>query len=268
LATSVGGIIYAKTGKSLLPETALNSWQQWDGELHNRPVILKPLSGGRSNSSFLLDSDGYKMVLRINGTDALLPGTNRSGETSIWQAASDMGIAPSLLHVDKQNRFLISTYIDNSLPHQPPLDETFVDQAFSLLNRCHQLDADAPTIDYASHIDQYWQIIESKSSLSKPNLSEQRKPMEEILATLTNSGTPMGLCHHDLVVANFVGNTDRLYLIDWEYAAHGLLLMDYAALSSEWGIDDAVVIEQTGIELELLLMAKTFYKYLCALWAA
>ena len=250
------------------PEIALNGWRQWNGDLCTRPVILGPLSGGRSNRSFLLDSDGNRMVLRLNGADSLLPGANRSIEINIWQAASNQGIAPPLLYVDDQNRFLISSHINNYLPPQPPLDQTFVDQAFNLLDRCHQLDTDAPSIDYASHIDRYWQIIESKSNFLNPLLYEQRKPMQEILATLTDSGTPMGLCHHDPVVANFVGNADHLYLIDWEYAARGLLVMDYAALGFEWGIDDAVVIERTGVELELLVMAKTFYKYMCELWAA
>jgi len=69
-----------------------------------------------------------------------------------------------------------------------------------------------------------------------------------------------------LVVANFVGSSERLYLIDWEYAARGLLLMDYAALGVEWGIDDAVITNQTGIEAELLIKAKELYKYLCKLW--
>ena len=266
MAISVGGIIYAKTGKLLLPETALDSWQQWNGELRSRPVILGPLSGGRSNHSFLLDSDGYRMVLRLNGTDALLPGANRSTETTIWQAASEAGIAPPLLHVDKQNRFLISTYINNSLSPRP--DEEFVDQAFSLLKQCHQLKVVAPTINYANHIEQYWKILENKTHLLNTDLAEQREPMRELLEALINSGTPTCLCHHDPVVANFVGNANRLYLIDWEYAAHGLQVMDYAALSFEWGIDDAVVIERTGVELELLVMAKNFYKYLCALWAA
>ena len=208
------------------------------------------------------------MVLRLNGADTLLPGANRRSEINIWQMASAHGIAPPLQYVDEQNQFLISTYINNSLPPHPPINETFVDQAFGLLENFHQLNTDAPTIDYASHIENYWQIIERKSNLRNPALNEQRKPMQEVLATLTNSGTAIGLCHHDLVIANFVGNADRLYLIDWEYAARGLQVMDYAALSFEWGIDDAVVIERTGVELELLVMAKVFYKYLCALWAA
>lgn len=253
--------------KPLQPETALNSWRQWNGELRSRPIILRPLSGGRSNCSFLLDSDGKRMVLRLNGPDSLLPGMNRSSEIDIWQAASQQGIAPPLLYVDEETGFLVSAYINNCLPSSPPLNGALIDQAFRLLKSCHQLGVDAPNIDYTSHIEQYWQVIESKSNLLNPSLNKQRKPMQEVLATLINSGTPRGLCHHDLVVANFVGNADRMYLIDWEYAAHGLLVMDYAALSFEWGIGDAVMVEQTGVELELLTMAKVFYMYLCELWA-
>ncbi len=236
--------------------------------MRSRPVILQPLSGGRSNRSFLLDSDGFKMVLRLNGTDSLLPGANRRNEIDIWQAASKQGIAPPLIYTDEAAGFLVSTHINNSLPTKPPLDDTSINQAFELLKSCHQLDVVARTIDYASHIEQYWQTIENKNQSLNPALLKQRRPMQEMLNTLVTSDTPTGLCHHDPVVANFVGNADRLYLIDWEYAARGLLVMDYAALGFEWGIDDAVVIERTGVELELLVMAKTFYKYMCELWAA
>ena len=252
----------------MLPETALNSWRQWNGALRTRPVILKPLSGGRSNHSFLLDSDGFKMVLRLNGTDSLLPGANRSNEINIWQVASKQGIAPPLLYTDAQSGFLVSTYINDSLSTKPALNEVSINQALELLMRCHHLDVDAPTIDYASHVEQYWQIIENKNQALNPALVEQRGPMQKMLDVLLTSDTATGLCHHDPVVANFVGNAERMYLIDWEYAAHGLLVMDYAALSSEWGIDNAVMIEKTGIKPELLVVAKAFYKYLCALWAA
>ena len=248
------------------PETTLNSWREWSGQLRTRPVILKTMSGGRSNRSFLLDSDGLKMVLRINGPEKALPNSNRSSENNIWQAASEKGIAPALLHVDEQNRFLVSAYINNSLPRQPPVNRAYVDQAFGLLKRCHQLDVKAPTIDYAGHIEHYWQIIENNGDLLNPVLKQQREPMQLMLEELINSGTKTALCHHDPVVANFVGNPDRLYLVDWEYAAHGLLIMDYAAFSVEWGIEDATIIEQTGIDAELLSKAKTLYRYLCALW--
>jgi thiamine kinase len=250
----------------LQPENAIDSWRQWGSELHARPVLLKPLSGGLSNQSYMLDSNGIKMVLRLNGTNSFLPGADRTSETDIWQTASKKGIAPPLLHVDEHARFLVSTYIESSLPKQPQLDETVITQALSLLNRCHQMEVDSPGIDYVSHINQYWNIIEGKNHLDDTGLLQQRHEMQDLLEDLIRSDSPTGLCHHDPVIANFVGSSDRLYLIDWEYAAHGLLVMDYAALCVEWGINDAMVLNQTGIKPESLTMAKSLYSYLCKLW--
>jgi len=264
------------TGKPLQPDPpvtrwadtapAIESWQQWTGELRAKPVVVGPLSGGLSNRSFLLDSAGKKMVLRLNNSSALLPGLNRNDESSIWQAASAGGIAPRLLYVDQAAGHLVSAYIDNSLTPQHPSQSVFTDQALELLARCHQLEVDAGEIDYTSHIEQYWRIIESKYPLPDPALTQQREPMQAVLETLLRSGSPMGLCHHDPVVANFVGKPQRLYLVDWEYAARGLLVMDYAALGIEWNIDDPVILAATGIDQEQLFMAKALYGYLCELW--
>jgi len=250
----------------LQAEKALDSWREWHGQLRTRPVILGPLSGGRSNRSFLLDSEGSRMVLRINGSESLLPNSNRSVETAIWQMASDKGIAPPLLYADRQGRFLISSYIQNCLPPNPQRDGRVVERAFVLLKQCHQLGVEAPSIDYPGHVEQYWQMIEDTGRPIDATLQDRREPMRLLLDNITGCGAPSGLCHHDLVVENFVGSTDRLYLIDWEYAARGLLVMDYAALGVEWGIDDATIVRQTGVEPALLVSAKMLYQYLCALW--
>ena len=58
---------------------------------------------------------------------------------------------------------------------------------------------------------------------------------------------------------------ERLYLIDWEYAANGLQIMDYAALATEWQIDDATILAKTDFNPESLTKAKALYQYLCAL---
>ena len=94
----------------------------------------------------------------------------------------------------------------------------------------------------------------------------QREPVLLRLESLLNSDSPTGLCHHDPVVANFVGTPERLYLIDWEYASNGLQIMDYAALAQEWQLDDSVVLQYTAVEPELLMKARKLYRYLCLLW--
>jgi len=228
--------------------------------------VLSTLDGGRSNRSFLLDSDIGRLVLRINGAGSLLPGARRTNETGIWQAASNRGIAPPLLFVDQQNQFLVSTYIDNKLPENPQHDAACVEHAIKLLQACHQLEVKASTIDYFKHIEHYWQLIEAGNRPPNPVLNKQRKPMHALLESLISSNTPTGLCHHDPVIENFVGSPDHLYLIDWEYAAIGLQIMDYAALATEWEIDDSTVLERTKLKPESFTKAKALYEYLCALW--
>lgn len=248
------------------PETAIASWQHWHGDLPGKPEIMGQLNGGRSNRSYLLKSGKQKLVLRLNGNDTLLPGSNRCSEVNIWQAASAAGLAPPLLYANEQQGVLVSAYIEDRLPSKPEADKSIVEHAFKLLKRCHQLDVDAHSLDLSEHIQQYWQIIEAKGEPIDLTLLRQREPMQNLLESLRSKGTETGLCHHDLIVANFVGGPDRLYLIDWEYAAKGLLVMDYAAMAVEWGIDDGVVMARTGVEAEMLDMAKALYKYLCALW--
>jgi thiamine kinase-like enzyme len=252
----------------LQPESAIDSWRHWNAGLGSRPVVLGVLSGGRSNRSFLLGSDISRLVLRINGPGAFLPGADRSTEAGVWQAASEHGIAPSLVYADRQNRFLVSAYIENNLPASPTSDVAIINQALAVLKTCHQLQVSAPAIDYTTHIERYWQIIETGKRPPDPLLRQQRKPMQTLLETLLHSDTPTGLCHHDPVSENFVGSPERLYLIDWEYAATGLQIMDYAAFASEWQIDHATIQARTGLDPENLNMAKALYEYLCALWAA
>ena len=206
------------------------------------------------------------MVLRLAGNETLLPGGTRRSEIKVWQAASTAGLAPPLLYINKLQGILVSAYIEDNLPSQPTASEPVIDRAFTLLEHCHQLQVDALDLDLSEHIQQYWHLIDSRGGPTDRTLIEQRKPMQKLLGSPLFKDAHKGLCHHDPIVANFVGSPDRLYLIDWEYAAKGLLVMDYAALAVEWGINDGDVVGRTGVEPELLSVAKVLYKYVCALW--
>jgi thiamine kinase len=250
----------------LQPETALDSWRDWSAGLRSRPEIIGRLGGGRSNHSFLLDTSIGKLVLRVNGAEAFLPGAGRGNEAGIWRAASRQGIAPPLVFADAGNRYLVSRYIESKLPTDARADAMVQDLAFRLLESCHRMEVTAPVIDYAGHIEYYWQLIETRTRPADPALTLQRAPMRSVIASLVASGTPTGLCHHDPVIENFVGTRDRLYLIDWEYAATGLQILDYAALATEWQIDDQTLLARTGFDPEQFEMAKMLYRYMCTLW--
>jgi len=248
------------------PETAIASWKQWRGKLTGKPTIVCQLDDGRSNQSYLLDSNGTRMVLRLNSQHRFLPDTNRYAEAEIWQAASDRNIAPPLLFADNHGGFLVSTFIETNISSRSQEHHAVIEQVLNLMAQCHSLDVPAPTLDYAKHIEHYWNLIRQSGKSPANTLLCQRGPMRETLDSLLKMNTRRGLCHNDPVKANFVGIPEKLYLIDWEYAARGLVIMDYAALAVEWGISDEPIQEHAGIEAESLGMAKQLYGYLCALW--
>jgi thiamine kinase-like enzyme len=250
------------------PIAFLDGWRDWDTPPRARPAIVRKLGGGRSNRSFLLEASGERMALRVNAAEQVLPGTGRGQETRVWRAASEAGIAPPLVHADPDGRFLVSTYIESDLPDRPQDDPALAAQALELLRRTHQLDVSVPAIDYAAHIEAYWQQIESRRLPVDPGLRAQRAPMRQTLAALLDNQAELVPCHHDPVVENFVGAAERLYLLDWEYAARGLVMMDYAALSVEWGIGLELLAERTDFEPASVSQAKSLYRYLCTLWSA
>jgi len=245
--------------------TAIDSWRRWDAGLRTRPRIVKALAGGRSNRNYLLDAGDRALVLRLDAARALLPGGARHAEATAWRAASDAGIAPPLRFVDTGAGFLVSEYIPSDLPTRPEDDPVLSADALRLLQRCHRMQADLPAIDYRAHVENYWRMITS-AAVPAESLAAQRREMQGVLETLLCSDLPWGICHHDPVVANFVGSGQDLYLVDWEYAARGLQLLDYAALAVEWGLDVDTAATRAGAEPRLLAMAQGFYRYLCGLW--
>lgn len=249
------------------PETAIENWRNWQTKPPCKPELVGPIGGGLSNRSYLLNAAGSRMVLRINASGNVLPGIHREREATIWRAASQAGIAPLLLHADQQ--FLVSEFIEGHdvLAKTPPAEEE-LSQVVGLLEKCHSLAVDVAQLDYESHVQHYWDLIEVNSAQVDESLFLQRQTMQAILHDLLSSQSQSVLCHHDPVKANFVGSKQRLFLIDWEYAAQGMAIMDYAALTIEWGLADQIIIDRTAVQPKELELAKTLYRYLCQLWTA
>ena len=248
------------------PDVALSSWRQWQCDLRSRPVIVRQLTGGKTNRSYLLESADLKLVMRLNAPADALPGVDRASEALIWQEASNAGLAPPVLHIDQQGGVLVTGYIDGASVDRSGNDDREIDQLVSLLATVHELDVNVPVLNYAAHIEEFWQLIESRPYRENMPLLQQREPMRVLVEDFVVSATDIGLCHHDPVTSNVVRQDTRLYLLDWEYAARGPVAMDYAALSVEWHIDTAEIAKRVALEPALLETAKTIYLYLCQLW--
>jgi aminoglycoside phosphotransferase (APT) family kinase protein len=252
----------------LKPEAALNNWPAWSCPLRSRPVIVAELAGGRTNRSYLLEAGGARLVMRLNTPGEILPGVNRAREIRIWQAASQAGLAPPVLHSDEQAGLLVTEYIEGTTPDPSDVDGALINRLVDLLSRVHALDIEVTAIDYAAHIEEFWRLIETRQVPRNEALLQRREAMQAFVTDFTAAASQIGLCHHDPTRSNFVGRNNQLCLLDWEYAANGPVVMDFAALSIEWCIDDAEMIRRVALDPALLDTAKTIYQYICELWTA
>lgn len=244
----------------------LETWETWGCGLKSQPIMVEELSGGQTNRSFLLDANGRKLVMRVNAPAERFPGIDRAREARIWRAASDARLAPSLIFVDPEERFVITEYINGRTLDPSRIDGSSIDHLLTLLADVHNLDIDTPALDYALYISVYWEMIESRTGIPNSDLKQHREPMEALVNVFIESEPRTGLCHHDPVASNVIQTGERLYMLDWEYATRGFVAMDYATLAIDWGIEDAVIMEHTDIDPTELHMAKHLYRHICSLW--
>lgn len=250
------------------PETALDLWRSWSCSLNARPVIVDELTGGKTNRSFLLNAGGDQLIMRLDTPSDNLPGVDRAREVQICLAAAHAGLAPRVLHADHEAGVLITEHIDGLKLGDTDTDDMLLDRLVDLLSRVHRLDVVAHTINYADHVENFWHLIEARGRAEIDSLLKQRVTMHTLVNEFLSADHVVGLCHHDPVQANIIDRNGQLYLLDWEYAARGPVVMDYAALCVEWSIDDAEIARRIDVNPELLESAQTIYRYICALWAA
>jgi len=203
-------------------EQALSAWPQWGQALDRAPRLLQPLPGGLTNGSYLLQAGSRRLVLRLNASNTASLGIDRAQEAAAWHAAATAGLAPELVYVDPQYRYLVSDYLCPTVG----TDVTAVEPVATLLKRVHNLPLAGRPLAIAERAQHYWRSL-AGHSLPGHWLRVQQQLHDFFQRRATE--TELCFCHHDPVVQNLLPCAGRLYLIDWEYAAPGDPYFDLAA---------------------------------------
>jgi thiamine kinase-like enzyme len=135
----------------------------------------------------------------------------------------------------------------------------------------HQLQPpfELPSLDLIERLQQYRQQLD----LDQNTLFE----VNETIKQIQSQTSTMGLCHNDLNPLNIICQRDKMWILDWEYAANGDIFFDLAGFIVEQQLSsdaekmflDAYqrhnpsdVIEN-GSKLEQM---KNTYRLICRLW--
>lgn len=229
--------IRTNTMQSLTVEQVLSEWHLWPLSLTARPSGITPLSGGLTNTSYLLQEKTQQWVLKLYNSDSQSLGINRNNELKIHHAAEAAGLSPPLRYTDPLSRYSISDYIASEQPDYNHSTHA-IEAVALLLHKTHSLPCEGERLDIIQYTLNYWQVIDrqKKQGLLAPHKEyliryfaiHNQRPLQ---GKSNHPSIDQRLCHNDPVGENILFHNHQFYLIDWEYAAIGDPFFDLAVFA-------------------------------------
>jgi len=197
----------------------------WQGE-----VSLKPLTGGLTNLSFVVEDRGEKFVVRCGG-DIPVHHVFRDRERAASRAAFEAGLSPEVVHVEPGVTVL--RFIEGRTFGEADLRENIA-RLVPLLKTCHR----EVGRRLQGPANMFWVFHVIRDYVRVANADEKYLALADELEQ-RQVPLPIVFGHHDLLPGNFLDDGKRLWLIDWEYGAFGTAMFDLANLSSNGEFDAA-----------------------------
>ncbi|MGD8177214.1 phosphotransferase [Marinimicrobium sp. ARAG 43.8] len=204
-------------------QAALDTWPDWELPLTARPEVVARVPGGRTNRSYQLRAPGlrFDLLLRLNNPRAEQLGIRRESEAVILETVASAGLSRGACYWSPAHDFTVFRHVNaRTWSARDFQSETQRRRLLEALGVVHQLRPDTPRRRYTDYLDHYWRQLEAAGAL-EASLKKQWADFRPALREFDESDWVPVLTHHDLIPENILENEDRLYLIDWEYAAVG-----------------------------------------------
>ena len=198
----------------------------WDG-----PVTWQSLKGGLSNESFIVTDASGRYVARF-GRDLPFHHVFRDREIMTARAAHAAGFAPEVVHAGPG--VMVSRFIEAKTFTAEDV-RADIARIAETARRFHTLmprHVSGPGIMFRVFhvIGDYARTLEKGGSRMTHRLPEFLSLADELAAVQTP--LPIVYGHHDLVPANFLGDAERIWIIDFEYAGFSTAMFDLASIAS------------------------------------
>lgn len=219
-------------------------------DLWSGPVEPQPITGGITNTNFLVADRGERFFVRI-GADIPVHGVMRFNELAAARAAEAAGISPAVVHAEPG--VLVTRFVEGRTLGEADLrDPAMLERAVPLVRRCHReipqfLRGPALMFWVFQIVRHYAGVLRDAGSprvALLPDLVERSGRLEQAVGPIE-----VVFGHNDLLPANFLDDGERLWLIDWDYAGFNSPFFDLGGLSSN---------SQLGAEAEELLLGLYF----------
>lgn len=254
-------------------ERVLADWMKSQGLIDKSELSLKPLTGGQSNPTFLLDSGSQRLVLRKKPPGPLLPSAHAvDREYRVMQALRNTDVPVPKMFAYSDDTSVVGTpfylmeflegrvFVDQSLPGMSKEERG---EIYHEMNRVmaalHQVDPNAVGLgDFGRAGNYFSRQIARWSRQYQESRTEDIDALNSLIEWLPQNipeGDQTTIVHGDYRLDNLVFHPTKpvaLGVLDWELCTLGHPLADFAYHCMSWHIPASLWRGIGGLDLEAL----------------
>ncbi len=192
------------------------------------------ISGGLTNTSYLVDTDTSRLVVRISCGNSAVLGIDRTTEAAALKRAEEAGIAPEVLFVTEPEGHLVTRFASEArtLSIEEFVSPEMIPRVARTLRNVHSLDPVDGRFDPLADIERWMGLVEARGTEVPVRLGTLLDRVRETgrRSTARMVASDLVLCHNDPYHLNFLVD-GGVMLIDWEYAGMGDPMYDLAGIA-------------------------------------
>ncbi|MFT5140101.1 MAG: thiamine kinase [Lysobacterales bacterium] len=227
------------------------------------------LADGPTSTTMLLEHFEAKYVLKIDKPSARELGMDRHAEEVICRMVTAVGLAPELVYIDHSRGISLRRFVSGTNWLESDLRKSsWLKRLAPLLIKLHSLPAVESQFEPETAITSYAQYLGTAQA------KELAEKALQLLAKSRQLQDRSCLCHNDLLNHNIL-ESDKVMLIDWEFAGMGDPWFDLAIVVQHHGLGEKLgklfltaylQRKPTAKELDRLWANCEFYASLLELW--
>jgi len=197
------------------------------GEPEGEP---RPLTGGITNRNYLVTLGGKRYVIRVPGKNTALLGIDRGAEREANENAAAIGVAPRVAAQLDDPPCLVTEFVEcREMTPEDLREPATMSILMGELRKIHDSGASLPTsFDSFRVAEEYRETAASRGGEipeAYEEAHETARRIEDVLSGPEHDPVP---CHNDLLAGNFLRGSERIWIVDWEYAGMGDRYFDLA----------------------------------------
>jgi thiamine kinase-like enzyme len=236
------------------------------------PRDVKPLPGGLMNQSYAVTTRFGGFVARMSSTHDVL--IDRDAEYRNALRAAECGAGPTVVAYRPDVGLLVAERLDGRTLTSADLSDPHVaTRVIAAIRRLHHGPAFVGAFDIFAVLRRYLAVVQARGYPLPARYLDHLPQLAGIERALAACPQPAVPCHNDLVAANLIDDGDRVWIIDYEYAANNDAFFDFgnmwsdAGLPPEW-LDDAVHRYYGAVKPDLVARARLYGMVANYCWTA